>query len=365
MSAAIVTTTIYVPKLLENYIEDAVAGGHGDTRFIVIGDRKTPPEAKSYSAGLAAEHGVSLEFQDPDDQVEYLERYPELLDHLPWNSIQRRNIGLLRAYELGCDPIITIDDDNFLLDRDFVGLHSLAGRSGRFAALGSDTGWADVCQELEEIRGVPFYHRGFPPGERWKPSQNTWSEREGRVVVNAGLWLGDPDVDALQRLVYPIEAVRYKRDQEPNFALAEGSWSPFNSQNTALAREIMPAYFLSPRIGRFDDIWASYVICRIAEHRGDLIAYGKPVVRQDRNPHDYWKDMDMEREPWRVTDRLCARLREIQVTGDDYAAGLDAVIAGLEEWVRAPVGLNEQESALVDGFVAGLRVWRGTIARVA
>jgi hypothetical protein len=27
----------------------------------------------------------------------------------------------------------------------------------------------------------------------------------GRVVVNAGLWFGDPDVDALTRLFYPIE----------------------------------------------------------------------------------------------------------------------------------------------------------------
>lgn len=363
MTAAIVTTTIYVPKLLEAYIKDAVESGHQDTFFVVIGDKKTPAEAKDYSQDLAKSHGVELEFQDCDDQVRYLGRYPELGEHLPWNSIQRRNIGLLRAYESGCDPIITIDDDNFLLEPDFVGAHSVAGGQAALPALSSDSGWVDVCQELEEARGVPFYHRGFPPGERWRPVQVTSTRREAAVAVNAGLWLGDPDVDALQRLVYPVDAVRYRRDA--NFVLGAGSWSPFNSQNTALARAIMPAYFLSPRIGRFDDIWASYVIVRIADHLGQLIAYGRPVVRQERNPHDYWKDLDQEREPMRVTDRLCARLRAIGLEGSTYEACLDEITVELEGWVAEGDGLSPSEAQLVGGFVAGLRVWQGTMARVA
>ena len=44
----------------------------------------------------------------------------------------------------------------------------------------------------------------------------------------------------------------------------KGTWSPFNSQNTALSAKIIPAYPLSPKVGRYDDIWASYVIYRIA-----------------------------------------------------------------------------------------------------
>ena len=362
MSAALVTTSIYVPKLLEDYALDAVATGHSDTVFVVIGDRKTPVEAKRWALDLASRHGIPLEFLDCDDQVVYLRRFPELADHLPWNSIQRRNIGLLRAFELGCDPVITIDDDNFLLDADFVGLHSMAGMEVTLDSLNSSSGWVDVCRDLEELRGVPFYHRGFPPGQRWKPQETTVGSRSGRVVVNAGLWLGDPDVDALQRLVYPVEVVRYRRDG--NFALELGTWSPFNSQNTSLAREVLPAYFLSPRIGRFDDIWASYVVCRIADQLGHMIAFGQPLVRQERNPHDYWKDLDLEREPMQVSDRLCSHLRKIELAGSDFGGCAREVADGLEAWVQDGEELNEREAELVAGFVSGLRVWQTTISRV-
>ena len=42
--------------------------------------------------------------------------YPELSDAIGWNSIQRRNIGLLYAYEQGADVIATVDDDNIPYD---------------------------------------------------------------------------------------------------------------------------------------------------------------------------------------------------------------------------------------------------------
>jgi hypothetical protein len=360
---ALVTTTIYVPKLLEAYLQDAIANGHQNTLVVVAGDRKTPAEAKTWSLELAARSGVELEFLDCDDQVEYLRRYPELGEHLLWNSIQRRNIAILVAYERGCDPIITIDDDNFLLDSDFIGRHSLAGREAELPALTSSTGWLDVCRELEEVRNVPFYHRGFPPGQRWKEARIEERTTRGKVVVNAGLWLGDPDVDALQRLVYPIEAVRYRRDG--NFALGTGTWSPFNSQNTALAREVVPGYFLSPLIGRYDDIWAAYIVCRIAEHLGHLIAFGQPVVMQERNPHNYWKDLDQEREPMQVTDAFCRALRGIGLSGQDYGTCLHDVALGLDVWLAdGAEGLSGQAALPIRRLVSGLRVWETTMAHV-
>jgi hypothetical protein len=165
---AVVTTTIFVPRLLESYMDNALAYGHRDALFVVAGDRKTPAEAKSWCLELAAARGVEFSFLDVDDQAGYLSRFPELDAHLPYNSIQRRNIATLFAYEAGCDPIITIDDDNFLIEGDFIGDHSLAGRRAELEAFSSSTGWYDVCEHLSEARGVPFYHRGFPPGERWK-----------------------------------------------------------------------------------------------------------------------------------------------------------------------------------------------------
>jgi hypothetical protein len=132
-----------------------------------------------------------------------------------------------------------------------------------------------------------------------------------------------------------------------------------------LARDIVPAYFLSPRIGRYDDIWASYLILAISHHLGDLIAYGSPLVRQDRNPHDYWKDLDQERPAMRVTDRLCAALRQIRLSGTDYGACFGEIEAGLRQWVDEPEVLAEDEKSLMVGFLDGLSVWSATIARTA
>lgn len=224
----------------------------------MTGDKKTPAEAKDFCEASAKEFGIECIYQTPDDQVEWLKKYPELGAEIPWNSIQRRNLAILLAYEKGCDVIITIDDDNYFVEgQDFVGEHSAPIlRASEHVALKSNTDWLNVCEFLEDKRKYEFYPRGYPMNQRWKePRPFFRSETQKRkIVVNAGLWLDDPDVDAITRLTNDISAVRYTKDE--SFTMQKGTWCPFNSQNTALAREIIPAYCLSPNIGRYDDIWA-------------------------------------------------------------------------------------------------------------
>jgi hypothetical protein len=61
----------------------------------ITGDKKTPAEAQTFLAESAAKHGVECIYQTPDDQIKWLERFPELAEEIPWNSIQRRNIAIL------------------------------------------------------------------------------------------------------------------------------------------------------------------------------------------------------------------------------------------------------------------------------
>ena len=96
-----------------------------------------------------------------------------------------------------------------------------------------------------------------------------------RVVLNAGLWLGDPDIDALSRLFWPIKTIAMDSRFEPNYGLGNGTWAPFNDQNTAISREIMPIFFRPPSTGRNCDIWTSYVVVKLAEHMGDIISFGE------------------------------------------------------------------------------------------
>ncbi len=80
------------------------------------GDKKTPAEAKEFCEASAKEFGSECVYQTPEDQVEWLKKYPELGEEIPWNCIQRRNLAILLAYERGCDVIITIDDDNYFVE---------------------------------------------------------------------------------------------------------------------------------------------------------------------------------------------------------------------------------------------------------
>jgi hypothetical protein len=360
MKTTIVTTTIHVPHALEKYAENARFYGHERVNFIVVGDKKTPPETRAFCEGITARH-YPCEYLDIEDQRQYLERYPELWRHLPFNSIQRRNIGLLKAWEGGADVVITIDDDNWMLNHDFVRLHGVVGEQPELPAVESSSGWFNVCSMLEEAGGAQFYHRGFPRGERWKEAEafTCVASLRRRVAVNAGLWLDDPDIDAMTRLERPVVVRGMREGAPPRFVLQPGTWSPFNSQNTALLREVIPAYFLSPCIGRYDDIWPSYIVTRIAHHLGDVIAYGHPLLRQKRNVHDLWRDLDAERVGMLLSDEFCATLRSIPLHGATYAECYGELARRLpgawrpgEKWSDAMLRARE-------GLLEGMSVWAG------
>jgi hypothetical protein len=358
MKITIVTTTIYVPTALEKYGQNARFFGHSDLNFVVIGDKKTPPETRTFCERLSAQH-YPCSYLGIEEQQSYLERYPALWNHLPFNSIQRRNIGLLKAWEDGADIVITIDDDNWMLNHDFLHLHSIVGQSRELPAFETSSGWFNVCSMLEEASGTPFYHRGFPRGERWKEKEvfTCVSPINRRVAVNAGLWLDDPDIDAMTRLERPI-VVRGMMPTAPSqFVLQPGTWSPFNSQNTALMRDVIPAYFLSPCVGRYDDIWPSYVVVRIAQHLGDVISYGHPLLRQKRNEHVLWKDLDNERVGMLLTDEFCATLRSLTLQGNTYHECYGEVVEKLP--LAWSVGSNWSDAMILarHGLLEGMAIW--------
>lgn len=351
MSTSIVTTTIHKPVLLEDYCQNAKKFGYKNLNFIVIGDKKTPPEVAPFCKDLQKRYGYKVLYYNIEEQLKFLKDFPELSEHLPFNSIQRRNIGLLKAYLLDSEVIITIDDDNFVIeDQDFVGYHSIVGKEKEFISLKSSLGWFNVCQMLEEEKGLPFYFRGFPLSKRWLPNEVKREKKKGKIVVNVGLWLGDPDIDALTRIVLPIKVKQFSEKYAEGIGLDIGTWSPFDSQNTALAREVIPAYFLSPYIGRYDDIWASYILKRIADHLGHYIHFGFPLVRQKRNVHNLWNDFDKERFGMEMSDQFINRLKELRLTGQNYADCFSEITEGLDRVFRANVAMND--------FIAGLKIWR-------
>lgn len=345
MKTTIVTTTVRVPTFLTAYAESIQKNGHKGIDIIVVGDMKSDRAASEDFCKTIP----NCEFLGISEQYQYLSRFPKLRGHLPYYSVSRRNIGILKAYEQDADVIITLDDDNLLADPDPVKAHQIAGATTHIPKFRSSTGWYNVCDHLYEEDGGCFYHRGFPPKHRWEKHVYDFYHDKVNVVVNAGLWRGDPDVDAITRLEKPLNSTGMGDiDRCRNFCLAPGTWSPFNCQNTALARRVIPAYFMSPYIGRHDDIFASYVVTRLAEHFGDVIAFGAPLSNHQRSPHDLWKDLDSERLGMHLTDEFCDTLRGMKITATDYHEGFGQIISGLRESKMYPV---------IGDIVKGMKIW--------
>lgn len=356
-SFAIVTTTINVPVLLEDYARDAVESGRDLREIIVVGDRKTSPEAASFCDSVTESTGVRCRFYSVADQHQYLARWPAFREFLPWNCIQRRNVGLLIAYESDVDIVVTIDDDNYLSQRDYLGGHTHLGDRAELPSVASRSGWWNVCEMLEEEHGIAFYHRGHPLSARWQDDGVTRGTLQARAVVNAGLWLDEPDVDAVTRLCRPLKAVARSDAFAEHVACAVGTWAPFNSQNTALLRELMPVYLLFPHVGRYDDVWASYIVRYVADALGDVVTYGAPVVRQDRNAHDYLEDLDAERLGMEYTDALIDALKAAPLNARDYLGACHELAADLPARLEAATAARGKDPRAFDQVAHGLRHW--------
>ncbi len=365
MRTTIVTTTIGIPTALANYAANARHYGHKDVSFIVVGDRKTPSETRDFCESLAG-YGYPCAYMDIEDQRRHLDRFPELWAYLPFDSIQRRNVGMLKAWEDGADVIVTIDDDNWIMNQDFVCGHGIAGQRAELRCIGSTSGWFNVCSLLEEKNHIPFYHRGYPFDIRWKEEEafTAVSNESVMVAVNAGFWLDDPDIDALTRMNRRITVKGIQPGARPRIALHSGTWSPFNSQNTALMRDVIPAYLLSPWVGRYDDIWPSYIVNRIAQHLGHVIAFGEPLVRQERNAHDLWRDLDAERNGMMLTPGLCAALRRLPLRGLTYHECYGEIAVNLPAAWKPGERWTESQRAWREKFLEGLRIWHSVFDRM-
>jgi hypothetical protein len=262
---AIVTTTINPPtEALTKFSQ------LDDWTLIVIGDLKTPHEAYKKLRCI---------YLNPEEQSK---KYPKVSEILGWKTIQRRNIGFIEAYHLGAEIIATVDDDNIPYAN--WGTNLLVGKETTVDWWEADEG---VFDPLSVTQHSHLWHRGFPLQLVNKRTKKYLWEKIIVPLVQADLWDGDPDVDAIERIAFQPNVTF---EQFPPFSTL--NITPFNSQNTFLAREVFPYYSVLPHIGRMDDIWGAYMM---QKHVGQgRIVFNSATVRQDRNEHDLVKDLEKE-----------------------------------------------------------------------
>lgn len=310
MNKFIVTTTINPPtEALEKYIKFQETKGW---KLIVVGDLKTPHD--EHRSGL-------YQYMTPADQAE---AYGELSEVIGWNSISRRSIGIVEAYKQGADVIATVDDDNIPYDDWSDDLY--VGQTVEIDLFKRDL---HVFDPLSVTHNSHLWHRGYPIEYLNQRHDGSWVGTEKRYVkVQADLWNGDPDIDAICRITFSPE-VWFNVDKPYG---ARDAFSPFNSQNTFLSREVIPDYMLFPRTGRMDDIWASYVL--ESRHPNSVI-YNRASVFQKRNPHDLTVDLENEMLGYKYSKKLLDRL----YSGSDYRDLLPEPTRKFEAAYRKALGV--------------------------
>ncbi len=205
-------------------------------------------------------------------------------DAMPHKSAASRNIGHYVAWKEGFDVVIALDYD-CRTGPGWLDTHvqALGKRVDATAVRPARTGgWINPIEQTFPL-GDPVYARGYP--YEWRSpdlAQMQTDTVSGDVALNLGVWDGILDLNGVDKL-YGGEPGDPGVPAGPN-RIALGH-IPICGMNTAFVRELTPAYYFLPdvfvgnwQLSRHDDIWGGYIVKRLMDLRGDLLAYGWPVV---------------------------------------------------------------------------------------
>lgn len=323
--ASLVVTTIFEPLVLKQYYENFKRYGRLEqVQVILIPDRKTPASAWQICKELSV-NGLRCQCPTLEEQQRYLRRIGLEPEMIPYDSDNRRNVGYLMALESGSDFLISIDDDNYCLESgDYLAEHAIVtALPADQQVADSATGFLNICAMLDWNTPIKPYPRGFPYAARHKDEAWQIKNEPANVHINAGLWLLDPDVDAITWLVSLPQVKSFRGD---SLVLGKDSWAPVNTQNTALRREVIPSYYFirmgypisGTTIDRYGDIFSGYFAQACAKHLGGAVRFGTPIVEHRRNSHNYMKDAGREWACILLLEDLLPWLHDVRLEGKSY-----------------------------------------------
>ncbi|TDN35812.1 DUF288 domain-containing protein [Hymenobacter sp. UV11] len=325
--SSIVITSIFAPT-------EAVTkfAALPDYQLTVVGDKKSPEQW--------AAPGVNyLSVADQEAQGF------ALASKLPFNHYGRKMMGYLHAMQQGVQLIIDTDDDNIPYD-DWA----FPALEGTFATAPVNKGFVNIYKSFTPHHIWP---RGYPLDLILDETHNLQNDELTQQTSKIGIWQGladsDPDVDAIYRLVDNTEVFFDKRAP---IVLPEGTLCPFNSQNTAVRRELFPLLYLPAYVTfRFTDILRGLVAQPIMWAHGYRLGFTEATVIQVRNPHDYVKDFESEIPCYLHPNRVIAAVSRAIDAGATVAENLRRAYAELasENIVTA------QELELLDLWLADVQ----------
>jgi hypothetical protein len=238
------------------------------------------------------------------------------LNVIPYHHFGRKNVGYLYAIQHGAKILFDFDDDNLL---------PLDNKNGQVLPPLTNTTHLHGARIVESqhiafnhhsLLGAPIessWARGFPL--EYIQTNSTYGNvvKEGATVsVDQTIAVmqfcanGNPDIDAIHRLVHPLPMM-FAADKRRDNSLLEGistdgalvapsnAFAPYNAQATIHSYNAMWALLLPMTVpGRVSDIWRAYFAQAIFRDAGLSLVMLPPNILQERNEHNYLADMQAE-----------------------------------------------------------------------
>lgn len=301
--------------------------GRKQTIFLVVPTIRSLDFLSAWDGLLDECHLIVIE-DNPIKQIHVPKEGFKKAYHCSWEDIKkdlgkdewifsRRNAGIRcygfwKAYQLGADIIITLDDDCYPVDKDFVARHKTN------LSLRAPEKWSTTFPHPDFL-----YTRGFPYEARNKFP----------VVISHGLWSNKMDLDARTQIHYPdVNTPPY-----PSIIsfIPRGQLFPMSSMNLAFKREVVPLMFF-PLMGsdpngnswgydRFDDIWAGIFAKKICDHLGFGVVSGSPFV-EHKKASDVQKNLEKEKAGLAVNETLWKEVDKVILTRDTPALCYEELI---------------------------------------
>lgn len=308
---SIVITSIFNPTQAVHKFAD-----NKDYELIVVGDKKTPQNWQCDGVVF-----LGVENQEVDNFSKML----------PYNHYCRKMLGYLHAFKTGAEIIVDTDDDNIPYD-DW----NFPEFEGNKKVIEADLGFINIYQlysnEYIWPRGLPLQYL-----QHNKDFQNKIIEKEIKVGIWQGLADGEPDVDAVFRMVFP-KSVKFTSNE--HYVLDKKTITPFNSQNTAFVKELFPLLYLPTYVTfRYTDILRGLVAQPIMWAKNYHLGFTGATVWQERNAHNLFKDFISE-VPMYTTAHKVVDIVESVISSNNSI--LDNMLLGYEALLKEEIVTKEE-----------------------
>lgn len=298
-------------------------------------------------------------------------KYQRYLSVIPQRCHAETSFGFLVAYEEQPDFVIELDDDVFPIQRHNIvdcHLNNLFSKNG--ITVYSKEKWYNSMENLDLNIAMHLFPRGHPYAREARTEDFIWSDGGGECVLNMGLWAGHPDLDALTILYHGgLDGrcgVKSKESRRNKIIVDKGTYFALCSMNTAFLPRIVPAFYQLYMnfmgVDRFDDIWSGIFFKKIADHLGDKICLGEPIVYHDKRPRDVFKDLKKELEGMIINEALWKMLDEVELDGKTYWDSYYSLAHDLEKKVEKLQNSMRQKFMLAQ--IKKMKLWLKIIDRI-